>query len=149
MKYALLWVSIFLVTGCQINSFVPDKSRMFNINGKWVEITEELQKDLRSNWSKGVEPVVIKTGIPAREDVLYILDSIAIQEVITGDDKCKNYEMLSITKTDRNQLSEEDKKYPVGRLDETWRVSMCGHISRYRVFEIDDERGISSYKLRP
>ena len=149
MKYIFIVVCVLIGSGCQVNPTKPDESRMFNVDGKWIEITEELQNELRANWSKGVEPIVVKTRIPSRKDTLYILDMISIQEVITGDGKCKNYEIDEIDTTNLSELSEEDRKYPVGRVDETWNISICGKTSRYRVLEIADERGISSYKLMP
>lgn len=117
----------------------------FFINGKTIEVTPDLQRQLRASWiDSGAGP--FKTMLPLA-DARWVRDFISISELIRKP-QCKQLKLLTTAKRDNKEDIYQGQVLRSGAFDEQWAIDACGETHIYRVFNEVGSQELSIYEMR-
>jgi hypothetical protein len=118
-----------LLSSCA--SFSARDPHVFVINGRTIQVTDGLLKELRGHWVTG-EAGPFRTVLPL-DDAQWVSDFISISELV---DKrhCKTLKLLATERREAHDDIVEGKTVRSGAFDEMWSIDACGETHRYRVF---------------
>lgn len=118
----------------------------FFINGKDIEVTPSLQRELREPWSGSGATGPFKTSLP-EADVQWALDFISISELVRKP-SCKQLKLLLTERRDNKDDTFQGRVIRSSIFDEQWTIDACGENHIYRVSTKQGHQNYQSMRLK-
>ena len=118
----------------------------FFINGKDIEVTSSLQRELRESWSGSGAAGPFKTSLPLA-DAQWVRDFISISELVRKP-SCKQLKLLSTERRGSKEDTFQGRVIRSGMFDEQWTIDACGENHFYRVLNEVGSSELSVYEIR-
>ena len=118
----------------------------FFINGKNIEVSPSLQRELRESWLDSGASGPFKTSLPL-PDVQWVHDYISISELVRKP-SCKQLKLLDTERRNNKEDTFQGRVIRSGIFDEQWTIDACGETHVYRVFNQSGSSELSIYEIR-
>lgn len=121
-----------ILVGCAERLDKPERaSNIFYINGRTIEVTDSLLKEIRASW-KDSNTLHGPTKVPVK-DQQWTMDFISISQIISPE-KCKNLRLVSIgTYQGGYESPMSIDSGDIGNFNELWSINACERPAYYRV----------------
>lgn len=141
-------MKLLLIIACitvSLPVFASRESNTFNLNGREIEVSDELLEKIRSRINaEDVE--IITSTLMDKDDVRWALDYISLGELIYSKG-CESLKLLNTRKFDSKVDVDKYGSHIVpGVFDYVWEVKVCEKQHNYRVV---NEKGDSSFTVYP